>query len=185
MLTLLLAFVMYQGRRLKLKLDREKQNPTCLSKKSQLFGEGYQLHIYFLLLWFLKKYLLIKWQRWTFFHKHNHYNRDLRSLHSCEKVAFLKSRITLQQTNYQPGSVIISFAKMSQWVQLNRIKTILMYKDRNCTWGTSSFQLAFSHKLFTYSYKLLFKVAVLADFEYRCSFSWCFSFIPAETHLAG
>lgn len=133
----------------------------------------------------ITKEILINWQMWTFFSKHNHYNRDLRSLHSCEKAALLKSEITLHQTNYQPGSVIICFVIMSQWVQLNRLKTIFMYKDRNCTWGTPSFWLGFSCKLFTYSYKLFFLIVVLADFKYCCSSPWCFSFIPAETHLAG
>jgi len=59
-----------------------------------------------------------------------------------------------------------------------------MHKDRNCTQGTFSFQLAFSHKFFTYNYELFFLIAHFADFKYHCPFAQCFSFIPAQPHLA-
>lgn len=137
-----------------------------------------------LLLLFQKKYLLNSWQKWTFFSKHNQYNRGLRSLHSSEKAALLKSRTTLHQTNYQPGSVIICFARMPQWVQLNRInKNSSVYKDRNCTQETFSFQQAFSHKALCIQLRT-FLIAVFSNFKYHSSFAQCSSFVPTETHLA-
>lgn len=96
--------VTHQTRRLKLPLDREKQNPTCLSKKvdsSERFMDLAQLFSDSLLMQFQNKYLLNSWQKWTFLSKHNQYNRDVGSLHSPEKAPFLKSRTTLHQTTSQ------------------------------------------------------------------------------------